>query len=58
MASRLDGLDNELLSLKDVIIKNFQVENERLREKNNVLESKILALKKDCNSLRVVRTKK
>ena len=29
MTSRFDGLDNELLNLKDVIIKNLQVENER-----------------------------
>ena len=44
MASRFDGLDNELLNLKDVIIKNLQVENERLRKKVNVLENKILTL--------------
>ena len=34
MNSRFDGLDNELLILKDVIVKNLQVENERLSEKN------------------------
>ena len=51
MTSRFDGLDNELLKLKDVIIKNLQVENERLRKKVNVLESKILTLESDCNSL-------
>ena len=33
MTSRFDGLDIELLNLKDVIIKNLQVENERLRKK-------------------------
>ena len=44
MASRFDGLDNELLNLKDVIIKNLQVENERLRKKVNVLENKVLTL--------------
>ena len=33
MTSRFDGLDNELLNLKDVIIKNLQVENEALRKK-------------------------
>ena len=40
MTSRFDGLGNELLNLKDVVIKILQVENERLRQKVNVLESK------------------
>ena len=44
MTSRFDGLDNELLNLKDLIIKNLQVENQRLRKKVNVLENKILTL--------------
>ena len=51
MTSRFDGLDNELLNLKDVIIKNLQVENERLRKKVNVLENKVLTLESDHNSL-------
>ena len=51
MTSRFDGLDNELLHLKDVIIKNFQVENEHLRKKVNVLENKILTLESEHNSL-------
>ena len=42
MTSRFDGLDNELLNLKDVIIKNLEVENELLRKKVNVLENKFL----------------
>ena len=33
MTSRFKGLDNELLNLKDVIIKNLKVVNERLRKK-------------------------
>ena len=49
--SRFDGLDNELLRLKDVIIKKFQVENEHLRKKVNVLENKILTLESEHNSL-------
>ena len=36
MAARFDGLDNELLNLKDLVIKNLQVENKRLRKKVNV----------------------
>ena len=51
MTSRFDGLDIELLNLKDVIIKNLQVENERLRKKVNVLENKILTLESEYNSL-------
>ena len=34
MTSRFDDLDNELLNLKDVITKNLQVENQRLRKKS------------------------
>ena len=49
MTSRFDGLDNELLNLKDVIIKNLQVENERLRKKLNVLENKLLTLESEHN---------
>ena len=30
MHSRFDGLDKEVLNLKDVIIKDLQVENQRL----------------------------
>ena len=37
--------------MKDIIIKNLQVENERLRKNVNVLESKILTLDSDHNSL-------
>ena len=51
MTSRFDGLDNELLNLKDVIIKNLQVENERIRKKINVLENKILTRESEHNSL-------
>ena len=50
MTSRFDGLDNELLNLKDVIIKNLQVENECLRKKVNVLENKVLILESEHNS--------
>ena len=51
MTSRFDGLDNELLNLKDVIIKNYQEENRNLRKKVNVLENKILTLESEHNSL-------
>ena len=51
MTSRFDSLDIELLNLKDVIIKNLQVENESLRKKVNVLENKVLTLESEHNSL-------
>ena len=50
MTSRFYGLDNELLNLKNVIIKNLQVENKRSRKKVNVLENKVLILESDHNS--------
>ena len=39
--SRFDGLDKELLNLKDVIIKGLQFETQRLRMKVNNLENKV-----------------
>ena len=50
MTSRFDGLDIELLNLKDVIIKNLQVENECLRKTINVLENKVLTLESEHSS--------
>ena len=50
MTSRFDGLDIELLNLKDVVIKNLQVENECLRKTVNVLENKVLILESEPNS--------
>ena len=37
--SRFDGLNKELLNLKDVIIKGLQLENQRLRMKVKNLEN-------------------
>ena len=51
MTSRFDGLDIELLNLKDVIIENLQVENELLRKKVNVLENKVSTLESEHNLL-------
>ena len=39
------------MNLKDVIIKNFQVKNQRLRKKVSDLESKVISLENDHNSL-------
>ena len=51
MTSRFHGLDIELLNLKDVIIKNLQVENERLRKKVKVLENNISTVESEHNSI-------
>ena len=42
MLSRFDELNKELLILKDVIIKDLQVENQRLRIKVNDAENKVI----------------
>ena len=44
MLSRFDELNKELLNLKDVIIKDLQVENQRLRIKVNDAENKVISL--------------
>ena len=46
-----DGLDKELLNLKDMIIKDLQVENQRLRMKVNNLENKVMSLEMNGNHL-------
>ena len=47
---RFDGVDKELLNLKDVI-KNLQVENQRLRSKLDNLEKKVISLEENGNLL-------
>ena len=49
--SRFDGLDKEFLNLKDVIIKDLQVENQRLCMKVNNLENKVMSLEINGNPL-------
>ena len=49
--SRFDGLDKEFLNLKDVIIKDLQFENQRLRIKVNNLENKVMSLEINGNPL-------
>ena len=46
MLMRFDGVDKELLILKDVVIKNLQIENQRLRSKVDNLERKLFLWKK------------
>ena len=49
--SRFDGLDKEFLNLEDVIIKDLQVENQRLCMKVNNLENKVMSLEINGNHL-------
>ena len=49
--SYFDGLDKELLNLKYVIIKDLQVENQRLRMKVNNLKNKVMSLEINGNHL-------
>ena len=51
LLSRFDNLDKEMLNLKDVIIKDLQVENQRLSSKINNLEKKVISLEENSNSL-------
>ena len=51
LLSRFDGVDKELLNLKNVIIKNLQIENQRLRSKVNFLENKVIHLEINSNHL-------
>ena len=51
LISRFNGLDKEKLNLKDVIIKDLQDENQRLRKKVTDLESNVISLESDHNSL-------
>ena len=48
---RFDGVDKELLNIKDVVIKNLQGENQRLRSKIENLEKKVISLEGNGNLL-------
>ena len=49
MLMRFDGVDKELLNLKDVVIKNLQIENQRLRSKVDNLEKRVISLEENGN---------
>ena len=40
-----------MLNLKDVIIKDLQIENQRLRNKINNLDKKVISMEENSNSL-------
>ena len=46
-----DGLDKELLNLRDAIVKNLQVENHRLRMKVSNRQNEVMSLEMDGNDL-------
>ena len=48
---RFDNSDKETLNLKDVIIKDLKVENQRLRNRIINLEKKVISLEENSNSL-------
>ena len=51
LLTHFDGVDKELLNLKDVIIKDLQIENQRLRYKVNNLEKQVISLEASGNLL-------
>ena len=51
LLSRFDGLDKEILNLKDIVIKELQLENQRLRKKVSDLQKKIYSAEENINSL-------
>ena len=51
LLSRFDGLDKEILNLKDIVIKELQLENQRLRNKVSDLQKKIYSAEENINSL-------
>ena len=44
LLSHFDNLSTEFLNLKDIIIKNLQIENERLRNRVSYLNKRIVSL--------------
>ena len=52
LLSHFDNLSTEFLNLKDIIIKNLQIENERLRNRVSYLNKRIVSLESDHNLLK------
>ena len=51
LLTRFDDVDKELLNLKDIIIKDLQIENQRLRDKVINLEKRVILLEVGGNLL-------
>ena len=50
LLSRFDGLHKEILNLEDIVIKELQLENQRLRNKVSDLQKKIYSAEENINS--------
>ena len=57
LLSRFDGLDKEILNLKDIVIKELQLENQPLRNKVSDLQKKIYSAEENINSLELSNMK-
>ena len=51
MLSRFDDLDKEISNIKDIVIKELQLENQRLRKKVSDLQKKVYSAEENINSL-------
>ena len=51
LLSRFDNLSTEFLNLQDIVIKNLQIENERLRNQVSYLNKKVVSLDANHNIL-------
>ena len=51
LLDRFDEVQNELLNVKNIIIKNLQEENERLRKRVSFLDKKVISLESRHNML-------
>ena len=51
MLARFDEVQNELLNVKNIIIRNLQEENERLRKRVSFLNKKVISLESRDNML-------
>ena len=51
ITNSINGLSDEILNLKNIVIKRLQEENEKLHDKYNKLGKRVIFLEKDINSL-------
>ena len=51
ITNSINGLSDEILNLKNIVIKRLREENEKLHDKYNKLGKRVLFLGKDINSL-------
>ena len=51
ITNSINGLSDEILNLKNIVIKRLQEENEKLHDNYNKLGKRVIFLEKDINSL-------